>query len=276
MVSKTSYIRRFSLEGKSAIVTGGAGILGRHFCRGLAEAGARVAIVDRDNTSLQELTKEITMDFGIRAIGIQCDVSDEKSVKEMLDLAENELGPIHILHNNAATKTAEIKRFFANTEDFRMDDWREVMSVNLDGFFLVARSVGARMIHHGLKGSIIQTGSVYGIMAPDPRIYIGSEYLGTQINTPAVYSASKAAVMGLTRYLAALWGPTGIRVNTLVPGGVQSGQNSTFTERYSQRVPIGRMAQAEEMVGALIFLASDASSYVTGQALIIDGGLSAW
>ena len=150
------------------------------------------------------------------------------------------------------------------------------MSVNMDGMFLVAQAVGNQMVHQGTGGSIIQTSSIYGILASDKRIYEGSYYLGRQIGNPAVYSASKAGVVGLTKYLAAYWADKGIRVNTLTPGGVESGQNDTFKGRYSARVPLGRMAQGEEMVGALIYLASDASSYVTGQNLVVDGGLSVW
>jgi NAD(P)-dependent dehydrogenase (short-subunit alcohol dehydrogenase family) len=126
------------------------------------------------------------------------------------------------------------------------------------------------------RGSIIQTASIYGILAPDKRIYEGSEYNGRAINTPPVYSASKAGVVGLTRYLAAHWAEMGVRVNTLTPGGVETGQNDEFRRRYSARVPLGRMAQPNEMVGAVIFLASDASSYITGQNIIVDGGLSVW
>jgi NAD(P)-dependent dehydrogenase (short-subunit alcohol dehydrogenase family) len=132
------------------------------------------------------------------------------------------------------------------------------------------------MQRQGTGGRIIQTASIYGIVASDKRIYEGSFYLDRQISNPAVYSASKAAVVGLTRHLAAYWGDVGIRVNALVPGGVESGQNETFKSRYSARVPLGRMAQADELVGALIYLASDASSYVTGQCLVVDGGLSVW
>jgi NAD(P)-dependent dehydrogenase (short-subunit alcohol dehydrogenase family) len=150
------------------------------------------------------------------------------------------------------------------------------MSVNVDGMFLVAQAVGRKMIEQGTGGSIIQTSSIYGILAPDKRIYEGSFYLGRQIGTPAVYSTSKSAVVGLTRHLAAYWADKGIRVNTLTPGGVESGQNETFKERYSARIPLGRMAQGEEMVGALIFLASEASSYITGQNIVVDGGLSIW
>ena len=126
------------------------------------------------------------------------------------------------------------------------------------------------------QGSIINTLSIYGIVAPDQRIYEGSSYEGRAINTPAVYSASKAALLGLTRYLATYWAERGVRVNALTPGGVFSGQNETFVRRYSARVPMGRMAEREEMCGALVFLASRASSYVTGQNIVVDGGLSAW
>jgi NAD(P)-dependent dehydrogenase (short-subunit alcohol dehydrogenase family) len=125
-------------------------------------------------------------------------------------------------------------------------------------------------------GSIVQTASIYGLMAPDQRIYEGSEYLGRAINTPPVYTASKAGVIGLTKHLATYWGAQGVRVNTLTPGGVESGQNETFKQRYGARVPLGRMARADEMVGAILFLVSDAASYVTGQNIAVDGGLSAW
>jgi NAD(P)-dependent dehydrogenase (short-subunit alcohol dehydrogenase family) len=150
------------------------------------------------------------------------------------------------------------------------------MSVNVDGMFLVAQAVGRQMQKQGTGGSIVQTASIYGIVSSDKRIYEGSFYLGRQISNPAVYSTSKAAVVGLTKYLAANWGDSGIRVNALVPAGVESGQNDTFKARYSARVPLGRMAKPDEMVGALVYLASDASSYVTGHCLVVDGGLSAW
>jgi NAD(P)-dependent dehydrogenase (short-subunit alcohol dehydrogenase family) len=150
------------------------------------------------------------------------------------------------------------------------------MSVNIDGMFLMAQAVGRHMVARGGGGAVIQTASIYGLVGPDARIYEGSDYLGGAINTPAVYAASKAAVVGLTRWLATHWAQQGIRVNCLVPGGVSSGQNSTFSERYSERVPMGRMARADEMVPALLYLASDASSYVTGQVLAVDGGWTAW
>jgi NAD(P)-dependent dehydrogenase (short-subunit alcohol dehydrogenase family) len=269
------YKRLFDLPGKVAIVTGGIGILGRHFCRGLAEFGADVVVVDLDGEQASEFARELHVDYGVRASGTDCDVSNQESVRLMVERAVSQFGRIDILLNNAASKSKDLDAFFAPFEEFSLAEWRNVMAVNIDGMFLVAQAVGKMMAEHG-SGSIIQTASIYGIMASDKRIYEGSFYLGRQINNPAVYSASKAAVVGLTRHLAAYWADKGIRVNTIVPGGVESGQNDTFKAKYSARVPMNRMAHAHEMVGAVIYLASDASSYVTGQCLVVDGGLSVW
>ena len=150
------------------------------------------------------------------------------------------------------------------------------MSVNIDGMFLMAQAVGKTMLAGEIKGRIVQTASIYGVVGPDNRIYEGSSYLGGPISTPAVYSASKAAVVGFTKWLATYWADKGIRVNCIVPGGVSSGQNGVFNDLYSARVPMGRMARAEEMVPPLLFLASEASSYVTGHVLMVDGGWTAW
>lgn len=268
--------RLFALEDRAALVTGGAGILGQRLCRGLQEMGARVAVADVRGEAAEELAAELRRESGRSALGLEVDVADPDSVAAMVEEVEAELGPLRVVANNAASKSADTGAFFAPFEDYSLDTWREVTRVNLDGVFLVAQAAGRAMRAHGLGGSIVQTSSIYGIRAADPRIYEGSEYEGRAINTPAVYAATKAAVVGLTRHLAAYWAPHGIRVNAIAPGGVESGQNDTFQQRYSARVPLGRMARADEMVGAFIYLASDASSYVTGQVLAVDGGLSAW
>jgi NAD(P)-dependent dehydrogenase (short-subunit alcohol dehydrogenase family) len=273
---KYNYKAMFDLKGKTAIVTGGLGILGQHFCRGLAEFNCNVAIIDLDESQTIAFAGELSNEYRVQAVGIKCDVSDPDSVKEMVTKVADRFGQINILHNNAASKSSNIDAFFAPFEEYSLEEWRKIMAVNIDGMFIVAQAVGNQMVKQGKGGSIIQTASIYGILASDKRIYEGSFYLGRQINNPAVYSTSKAAVVGLTKYLAAYWADKGIRVNTLIPGGVESGQNETFKERYSARVPLGRMAQADEIVGALIFLASDASSYMTGQNIVVDGGLSVW
>ena len=271
-----SYRGLFDLNGKVSIVTGGAGILGRHFCAGLAESGSSIAVVDLQAEMARELAQELADRYRVKALGYGCNVSDPTSVGEMVLGVMRDFGEINILHNNAAGKSDDLNAFFAPFEGYSLDQWQKIMAVNLDGMFLVAQAVGNQMLGQGKGGSIIQTASIYGVMAPDHRIYEGSLYLGGQINTPAIYSASKAGVIGLTKYLAAYWAKKGIRVNTLTPGGVESGQNAEFKHRYSDRIPMGRMANAIEMVGALLYLASDASSYVTGQNIIIDGGLDCW
>ncbi len=275
MKKKFHYRDLFSLKGKSAVVTGGLGILGKRFCRGLAEFGANVAVVDLDQAESQRFAKELSRQYKVKAVGISCDVSSKESVEAMAEKAFRSLGTVSILHNNAASRSKDLKAYFSKFEDYSQKEWQREMSVNIDGMFLVAQAVGKRMAK-AKGGSIIQTASIYGIMAPDHRIYEGSKYQGLRMGSPAVYSASKGAVVALTKYLAAYWAGRGIRVNTLTPGGVQSGQNATFIKKYSNRVPMKRMAQGDEIVGALIFLASDASSYMTGHNLVVDGGLSAW
>jgi NAD(P)-dependent dehydrogenase (short-subunit alcohol dehydrogenase family) len=269
MVAET---RHPDLTAKVALVTGGAGILGRRFCLGLAKYGANVAVVDRHADAADTVAREI----GSAAQGFACDVADPASVAECVAAIEAKFGRIDILLNNAATKTNDIEAMFMPFEDYSLATWREVMSVNIDGMFLMAQAVGRVMLKQDMGGSIVQTSSIYGLVGPDNRIYEGSHYMGGPINTPAVYSASKAAVIGLTKWLATYWGDQNIRVNALVPGGVASGQNDVFAKKYSSRVPLGRMAEADEMVGPMLFLASSASSYVTGHVLAADGGWTAW
>jgi len=274
LVSKDSLHRLFDLTGKTAVVTGGTGILGSLYCRRLAEAGARVVVADLSGQHCKDLADDISKSTGNTALGLSVDLSDEASVKEWSKKIIADFGPADIIVNNAASKSPG---FFAPLDTFALADWNKVMAVNVTGMFLVIRELGPSMAARG-RGSIINVSSIYGVVGPDQRIYEGSWYeeLGGAINTPLIYSATKGAVISMTRYLAAYWGPKGVRTNTLSPGGVSSGQNSTFSEKYSARVPLGRMATAEEMVGALLFLAADASSYVNGQNIVVDGGLVAW
>lgn len=267
----TDYTKLFDLSGRTAIITGGAGIVGSQCCKGLAAFGANVVVVDLNRDAAETLAKTLPGN----PLALSVDITDEEAVANMVARVEKTYGRIDILHNNAAAKPKDIARFFDPVETFDMEVWEEIMRVNLDAMFIVARQVGSVMAKHG-KGSIIQTASIYGAMAPDQRIYAGSEYHGMSINSPAIYSASKAGVIGLTQYLATYWAHKGVRVNALSPGGIDSGQNETFKKNYGARVPMGRMAQAAEMVGALVFLSSDAASYVTGQNILVDGGLSAW
>ena len=267
-------LQKFRLDGKVVLVTGGAGILGREFCAGLAELGAKVAVVDIDGKSAGAFAESLghgaervspaisprSIRHGLRGAGAGCVRKDRRASQQCRD--------------QDGRRDANSSRRY---ESYPLDTWREVMSVNIDGMFLMARAVGGQMVARGGGGSIVQTSSIYGLVGPDkPNLRrLGLSRAGP-INTPAVYAASKAAVVGLTRWLATYWAKQGIRVNCLVPGGVSSGQNSVFSERYSARVPMGRMAKADEMVPALLYLLSDAASYVTGQVIAVDGGLSAW
>lgn len=257
-------------------MTGGAGFLGKHFCRGLAEAGASVVVVDVDPAAIAELVDEINSVTPNRALGICSDITQPKSAQLIVSNAVSKFGSVDVLLNNAAGKGPDLDSYFASFEDYTLDQWRTVMAINIDAMFLMAQAVGKQMIEQGRGGSIIQTSSAYGIMGPDNRIYEGSWYLNRRINTPAVYSTSKAAVVGLTKFLATYWADKKIRVNALVPGGTESGQNEEFQKRYGARIPLGRMAHAHEIVGAVLYLASDAASYVTGHNLVVDGGLNAW
>lgn len=260
------------LSGEVVVLTGGGGILGERFARAMVEHGAKVALVDRDANKAAAVAHELNGIYAGRVSAYTVDICRREALLELQERVGSELGEATVLVNNAATKT---KNFFEPFESYPLEDWDEVMRVNLTGVMLCCQVFGGAMARRGV-GSIVNLLSIYGIVAPDQRIYEGSFYEGRAINTPAVYSASKAAVWGLTRYLAGYWGDKGVRVNAITPGGVFSGQNDVFVQRYSARVPMGRMAQRDEMCGALMFLASRASSYVTGHNLVVDGGLTVW
>ncbi len=258
----------FRLDGKIVALTGAAGILGAQTARLLIEAGARVLALDRDAAQLDA-------QFGRNNESLLTCVADVASAPSVLSAFETVRavwGVPDALLNNAATKS---EHFFEPFETFPLADWDQVMSVNLTGAMICAQVFGAAMAQRG-SGCIVNTLSIYGIVGPDQRIYEGSQYLGRAINTPAVYAASKAGLLGLTNYLATYWGHRNVRTNAVTPGGVFSGQNDVFVANYSKRTPMNRMAQAEDIANAMLYLTSDASKYVNGHNLVVDGGWTAW
>lgn len=257
----------FSLKEKVVIITGGAGMLGQQHAEILSAAGAHVVIADIDQKICDDVAKRITKYSGIESFGLRVDISDENSVKEMISKIKSKFGKIDILINNAVAKP---KAFFKKFEEYPLDDWEQVMSVNLKGVFLCSKLVGQEMVRQN-QGVIINVGSIYGLVGTDQSIY------GTSgINAPAVYAASKGAVVNLTRYLATYWAGKNIRVNCLCPGGVENNQDQEFIKKYCAKTPLQRMAKKDDFKGAILFLASDASSYMSGATLIVDGGWTAW
>ncbi len=252
------------------VLTGGGGILGRAMVERLTAAGYAVAVVDRV-TALAQTAAGLAVAPG-RALAYTCDIADPAALKALHLQVKADLGPVSALICNAATKS---DNFFEPYESFPLEDWNYVLSVNLTAPMLCAQEFGPGMVALG-GGSIVNTLSIYGIVAPDQRIYDGSLYEGRAINTPAVYSASKAGLWGLTKYLASYWGAQGVRVNAVTPGGIFSGQNDTFVGKYSARTMMGRMGEPHEIADAVTFLVSDKASYITGQNLVVDGGLTAW
>ena len=264
----------FDLSGKTAIVTGAAGLLGRFHCRGLAGAGARVVVTDTDQDACEEVAREL----GGGAFGIAADVTDPDSVRGMADEVLQRTGRVDVLVNNAAINdkfenpatALDSSRF----ENYPLALWKRSLDVNVTGVFLCSQLIGTEMARAG-QGSIINIGSTYGVVAPDQSLYQDPDGR-QQFYKSAVYPTTKGAVLAFTRFLAAYWGPSGVRVNTLSPGGVENGQDEFFIGEYARRTPLKRMASPTDFMGALVFLASDASAYVTGANLPVDGGFTIW
>jgi NAD(P)-dependent dehydrogenase (short-subunit alcohol dehydrogenase family) len=269
----------FSLAGRVAIVTGAAGLLGQQHCRALADAGATVVATDRDQAACERVATELATEGRRGVIPFAADITDAGSLARLRDAALRAGDHIDALINNAAVNDkvesvpgqADRSRF----ENYPVEKFREVLEVNVTGMFLACQVLGTEMARRG-RGSIVNIASTYGLVGPDQRIYQRDDGSQAFWKSP-VYPASKGAVLAFTRYLATAWAERGVRVNSLSPGGVgQEGQAPEFVTRYAQRTPLGRMAREHEMRGAIVFLASDASSYMTGANLVVDGGWTAW
>jgi len=266
------------LGGKTAIVTGALGLLGREHCAALADAGAQVVAADIDGAACAAYAKKLSSCHGTEAMGLALDVTAERSVAAGRDAVLGRFKSIDVLVNNAAINdrfehpaaAAEESRF----ESYPLELWRKMFDVNVTGMFLCSRAFGTVMAERG-KGSIINIASTYGLVGPDQSLYRKPD--GTQsFYKTAAYPATKGAVIAFTRFLAAYWGARGVRVNTLSPGGVENAQDEHFVAQYAARTPLGRMASPSDYRGAIVFLAGDASAYMTGANLVVDGGWTAW
>jgi NAD(P)-dependent dehydrogenase (short-subunit alcohol dehydrogenase family) len=264
--------KMFDLSSKVIVVTGGTGLLGSAYCEALASQGAHVVVADLAASKPHVLAEKIAAQYGVKTLGVDCDVGVESDVVALFEKAQAQLGKVSGVMNNAAATGEHLMRsgaVFSPFEEYPLAVWEAVMRVNLTGVFLVAREGGKAMLKNG-GGSLVNVSSTYGVVGPDHRIYEGMKFK----SFPG-YSASKAGVHGLTRWLATYWGDKGIRVNTLVPGGVENQHDPVFVQRYSERTPLRRMARRQDMVGMVVYLMSDASGYATGQQYFVDGGWTA-
>lgn len=268
---------RFLIPERVAIVTGGAGLLGANHALALAQAGARVVVADVRGEAAEGVAGEVQDATGLEAIGLSADVADPDSVGRMVTDTLERFGRLDILVNNAALdpkfEAASASEHQTRFEDFPLAAWQEALDVNVTGMFLCAQAAARRMLQAG-AGVIVNICSTYGLVGPDQRLY-QREGEPAQYK-PVSYSVGKAAALGLTRYLATYFAGTGIRVNALTPGGVFAGHDEEFVRRYSAKTVLGRMAEKDEISSALLFLVSDASSYMTGANLVVDGGWTAW
>jgi len=271
---------KFNLAGRAAVVTGGGGLLGAEFCRTLAEAGAAVAVVDLNAGAAAKVAEGLAK-TGYRALAAPTDITQPESVNAMLEKVVSGFGRLDILVNSAALDPkfdpdAVAKGIAPGSfEEYPLEQWNAALNVNLTGMFLVTQVCVKQMLAQGKKGSIINICSTYGLNGPDQRIYRKPD--GSQpAYKPVYYTVTKAGVLGFTKYLAAYYMETEIRVNALTPGGVFNNHDETFVKNYSAKTVLGRMARKDEMNGALLYLASDASSYMTGNNLVVDGGWTAW
>ena len=271
---------KFNLAGKVSIVTGGTGLLGTEFCRTLAEAGSAVVILDINQGKLAEVEASLKAQ-GYQALAVATDITDPASVNAMTQKVVDTFGRIDVLVNSAALDPKfdpdAVQKGIAPGafEEYPLEQWNAALNVNLTGTFLVTQAVVKQMAKQGKKGSIINICSTYGLNGPDQRIYRKAD--GSQpAFKPVYYTTTKAGIVGFTKYLAAYYMGTEIRVNMLTPGGVYNNHDELFEKNYSAKTILGRMARKDEMNGALLFLASEASSYMTGNNVVVDGGWTAW
>lgn len=269
----------FDLKNKVILITGGTGLLGSEFASTLSHMGANVVLGDLNLKTCKKKAKALELMHGNKTLGLKLDVSKKTSVTAAFNKIEQTFGKIDVLINNAAFNcpASDTGSNFVDFPDYPLHLWNKSLSVNLTGLFLCSQEAIRLMIKTKTRGAIINTASLYGLVSPDQRIYESiKDKSGHTFVKPSDYATTKSGVFNFTRYLATMYGKEGIRVNTFVPGGVIDGQDKTFVKKYSQRTPLGRMAKKSDYNGAIVFLCSDASSYMTGSTLVVDGGWTSW
>lgn len=269
----------FDLSGRIAIITGGAGLLGFQHASAIAEAGGTPIIVDIDEKTAKEKSKIISDNYNVKSIGIKTDITIESDVKNLLDKILKTFGQIDILINNAAIDPkVNLKKNInlSRLENFSIEQWNKELSVGLTGAMICSKIIGSQMSKSG-AGVILNISSDLGVIAPDQRLYKEDGLHESQQSVkPITYSVIKHGLNGLSKYLATYWADKGVRVNSISPGGVFNNQDSEFVKRLSKLIPMGRMAYKDEYKAAIVFMVSDASSYMTGANLVVDGGRSCW
>ena len=264
----------FDLTGKTAVVTGALGKLGPVWVKALLEQGARVFAMDHPDVKKSDAYEALENEHGDNLTLGRADVLDRPALEAALQECRDTFGVPHILVNNAGIDQPPEPGKSFTIENIPADKFMPTLTVNTHGLFMVCQVFGSAMVKEG-RGSVINIGSLYASVSPNVALYNHLPCDPPFIKPPA-YGASKAAVLNLTKYLATHWGPSGVRVNALSPGGVMGGQDDEFLRKFNERVPLGRMAVTDDLQGPLIFLASDASSYVTGQNLAVEGGFTLW
>lgn len=279
-MTQSNTLDLFKLDGRVAVVTGGAGLLGAEFCYSLAQAGASVVVADVQDKRATQLAHSISASGG-KALAIQVDVTQPASVQRMVSSTVKAFGSLDILINSAVLDPKFDPQHLQSNrqghpgefESYPLRDWNEAISVNLTGAFLSSQAAVVPMLEQG-HGVIVNISSIYGLVGPDQRLYQRPNQPPQY--KPVYYSVTKAGILGLTKYLATYYAGKNIRVNCLTPGGVFNQHDEEFLQAYSSRTVLGRMARKDEMNAAMLFLVSEASSYMTGANLVVDGGWSAW
>jgi len=270
----------FSLSGKVVVITGATGFLGEKHAEAIAAFGGTPVLLDLSQTAVDVLAKKLNKTYKTNAIGFSIDITNESKVKSVSNAVLKRFGKVDGLVNNAANNPkveAASKKNFSRLENFPIDIWEQDIAVGLTGSYLCIKYFGFQISQNKDGGSIVNISSDLGVMAPDQRLYEKEGVADNQQNVkPVTYSVVKSGLIGLTRYVSTYWADKNVRCNAMCPGGVENGQPKSFLEEVNKRIPMGRLANSNEYQGTLLWMLSDASSYLNGAIVSVDGGRTAW